>query len=182
MITATSSSTATPSISTSTTLSIPATIPLPANPTGNYKSDNFNSSRSICFPEEPLTTEYQTQCWVDIFDSALINDKIAQSLIPCCYGRLDVVEGCGYQCISNLTDKGYGGITFDPPNKWWSQCLHQAALPKIPENTTNGTLDWDGGRCASRRTPNMAGGRALMEQGPLAIVLVLGVILPLIIF
>ncbi|KAF3286715.1 hypothetical protein TWF970_008560 [Orbilia oligospora] len=142
-----------------TATSIPATIPLPANPTGHYKSENWNTSRSICFPEEPLTSEYKTQCWVNVFDSSFINDKIAQSLIPCCYGRLDVVEGCGYQCISNYTE--------GPDDKGVT-----------PEVASNKSADWDGAWCADR--PSMAGPKMRTERRLFAVMLVIGAVLPMV--
>ncbi|KAF3141402.1 hypothetical protein TWF594_005960 [Orbilia oligospora] len=172
--------TTSPSTSIVTATSIPATIPLPANPTGHYKSENWNSSRSICFPEEPLTSEYKTQCWVNVFDLSFINDKIAQSLIPCCYGRLDVVGGCGYQCISNYTEgPDDKGVTYVAPVTWWLDCLHKSDLPRYsPEVASNKSADWDGAWCADR--PSISGPKMRTERRLFAVMVVIGAVLPVV--
>ncbi|KAK6355893.1 hypothetical protein TWF718_000272 [Orbilia javanica] len=175
--------TPTPTLSIATTISVPATIPqhLDPEPTRRYLDGNL---RGDCFPVEPLSTEYKNQCYVPIFNQTLINDKIAQSLIPCCYGRLDVVEGCGYQCISNFTED-HGDHGGDPrykaPIKWWSECLSKSPLPEEPENPpADWTLEVGIAMCVDRPRSSMVGVRASVEQKLLTVMLLVGVVLPLV--
>ncbi|KAK6515029.1 hypothetical protein TWF506_007382 [Arthrobotrys conoides] len=168
---------------TVTTISIPSTIPLHPDPepTRRYLDGGVNGD---CFPVEPLSTEYQHQCWVPIYNESLINDEVTQSLIPCCYGRLDVAEGCGYQCITNFTeDHGdHGGdLRFTAPIKWWADCLNKSPLPRrpIPDTTpANWTSQVGMSMCVERPSPSVMGVRATVEQRLLAVMLIIGVILP----
>ncbi|KAF3308225.1 hypothetical protein TWF173_001593 [Orbilia oligospora] len=174
------------SISTVTTISIPATIPLHPDPepTRRYLDGGVHGD---CFPVESPSTEYQNQCWVPIYNESLINDKVTQSLIPCCYGRLDVAEGCGYQCITNFTED-YGDHGGDPrytaPIKWWSECLKKSPLPikPLPDNPpANWTLEVGMAMCVDRPSPSLTGARATVEQKLLAFMLLMGVILPFVV-
>ncbi|KAK6500219.1 hypothetical protein TWF481_010568 [Arthrobotrys musiformis] len=174
---ATPTMTAASSTSTTTTFSIPATIPLHPTPEPTKYFE--------CFPAEPLDTQYKAQCYTPIFNHSLINSEIAQSLVPCCYGRLDVVEGCGYQCIFDYAeDHGQYEVElkFATPMKWWSKCLDRSLLPNqtLPENPpANWTLEIGMSMCVSQPKNSMGGG-VTMEGRLLAVMIFVGTILPLV--
>ncbi|KAK6358930.1 hypothetical protein TWF696_000104 [Orbilia brochopaga] len=135
----------------------------------HYLATPFNSTIQNCFLEEPLTTVYKDQCYV-VVDPSLITPAATQSLIRCCLGRLDTVEGCGYQCISNYTQD-------DVPNtNWWSSCVKEASLyDRVGSNTTNPPV------CAVRPSGSGAGSLAVTgAQTLLSVMAILGIVLPVI--
>ncbi|KAF3932176.1 hypothetical protein ABW20_dc0108842 [Dactylellina cionopaga] len=103
--------------------------PLPSPTADYYIATAWNGSQQICFPEEPTSTIYVDQCYVQVKPS-LMNDQVTESLSQCCLGRLDVVEGCGYQCVSNYTQDGEIGAV----RLWWSKCVQESPLNGAYQN------------------------------------------------
>ncbi|KAJ6257241.1 hypothetical protein Dda_8129 [Drechslerella dactyloides] len=134
----------------------------------HYLATPINSTVQNCFAQEPPSTIYKDQCYV-VVDPSFITSEITKSLNSCCLGRLDTVDGCGYQCISNYTQDDAANAN------WWTKCVRQASLNgAIGNDTANRPA------CAVR--PSAAGRlHAAGTQALLSVMVVFGVVLPMIV-